>query len=140
MSEIDAYLDEELERIDRVLIRCAAESGERGNKQSRMHHTYTDRTGNLTSSMSYCVTKNGNLVLGGHCEEVKKGHTGVKEGEIFAKQLIAEFPDNIAVIQSAGMDYAGDVSAKGNDVLDSGELVAERTLKDRLTKAGFKVR
>lgn len=140
MSEIDTYLESELDNIDRVLVRCAAEAGERGNNQSRMHHTYIDRTGNLTSSMSYSVAKDGNLVLGGDCEEVNKGQAGAKEGEIFAKQLLAEFSDNIAVVQSAGMDYAGYVSAKGNDVLDSGELVAERTLKERLTKAGFIIR
>lgn len=140
MSEIDAYLEEKLDNIDRVLVRCAAEAGERGNNQSRMHHTYIDQTGNLTSSMSYSVTKDGDLVFGGDCEEVKKGQAGAKEGEKFAKQLTAEFHDNIAVIQSAGVDYAGYVSAKGYDVLDSGELVAEKTLEKRLTKAGFVIR
>lgn len=140
MAEVDAYLEEHLDNLDQVVVRCASEAGERGNNQSRSNHSYIDQTGNLTSSMSYSVVKDGDLVLGGECEVVKQGQVGAKEGEEFAKQLLAEFPTNISVIQSVGMDYAGYVSAKGYDVLDSGELVAERTLKERLTQAGFKVR
>lgn len=140
MSEVDAYLEERLDNMDQVLVRCASEAGERGNNQSRSNHSYIDQTGNLTSSMSYSVIKDGDLILGGECEVVKQGRAGAKEGAEFARELVAEFPTNISVVQSAGMDYAGYVSAKGYDVLDSGELVAEKTLKERLTQAGFKVR
>lgn len=139
MSEVDKYLAERLDNLDEALVRCAMEAGEQGNNQSRSNHSYTDKTGNLTSSMSYSVVKDGDLILGGECEVVKQGQVGAKEGAEFAKQLVAEFPTNISVIQSAGMDYAGYVSAKGYDVLDSGELIAERTLNRRLKQAGFKV-
>lgn len=69
---------------------------------------------------------------------VKEGVEGAKGGKEYAMKLVRDFPKGIVLIVVAGMNYASHVSAKGYDVLDSSELLAEKLVPQMLRKLGFK--
>jgi len=68
---------------------------------------------------------------------VKQGKDGSSKGAAYVKSLARKFPQGICLIVVAGMNYASYVSAKGLDVLDSSELLAERLVPQMLKQLGF---
>jgi hypothetical protein len=139
MAEVDAYLEENIDRIEFFTINKLSYVGEQCLISARTTNSYTDRTGNLRSSTGYVIVKNGKIVTQ-TIYEASAGtdrRTGVAEGEKFLRQIVREFPQGIALIVVAGMNYAGYVSGKGYDVLDSAELLAERLVPQLMKQLGF---
>ena len=85
---------------------------------------YIDWTANLRSSIGYVVISEGRVVAG----------EGSDEGRRFAESLLSKFATSIYLVVVAGMKYASYVSAKGYDVLDSAELLAEKLAKELLER------
>lgn len=105
------------------LIRTPAESG--GVRR------YKDQSGNLTSSVGYVVVIDGEVVYSSSFEATKPTATeGPKEGREYAYSLASQYPQGIALIVVAGMNYAAYVEAKGLGGMTSGELFA----KDKVHK------
>lgn len=126
MSEVDAYLEEQTQRIEKRIIYNLSYVGEQCVNETRSNGSYTDRTGNLRSSTGYVIVKNGKIVRISDFTSVKNGSDGSKDGATFARRLVKKFPEGIVLIIVAGMNYAAYVSAKGYNVLDSAELLAQR--------------
>lgn len=139
MSEVDNYLEEQLERREQAIIRNLEYVGEQCVNEAkrlpsppesmrRFKHqpNYIDDTGNLRSSIGYVIVKNGKVVKLSGFAVVKTGREGVRSGAAYARQLVRKFPRGIVLIVVAGMNYAAYVSAKGYNVLDSSELLAEQ--------------
>lgn len=126
MLEVDKYLDEQIERIEKRIISNLSYVGEQCLNEGRSTNSYKDQTGNLRSSIGYVIVKNGKVIKQSDFATVKTGRGGSKSGTAYARKLAGEFPDGIALIVVAGMNYAAYVSAKGYNVLDSSELLAER--------------
>lgn len=103
--------------------------GESCVRHARNHGTYTDRTGNLRSSVGYVIGDNGKVVGRSEFRPVKESHEGAKTGKEYAERLAAKFPQSIALIVVAGMSYAVHVQRKGYDVTISAELLAEQLLR-----------
>ncbi|MCC8154807.1 MAG: hypothetical protein LIP01_11780 [Tannerellaceae bacterium] len=104
--------------------------GEKCVNRARLNDTYMDQTGNLRSSIGYCVIYNG-AIQKLSCQEASKGtdkSTGVREGETFLRDLAREQQKGFALIIVAGMNYAIYVEAKGFDVLTGSRLYAEKQL------------
>lgn len=97
---------------------------------ARQNHKYTDRTGNLTSSIGYCILRDGISIEESMFDAVKNGYKGSAKGRSFMNDLVNKHTDGIALIVVAGMEYATYVNAKGLDVLDSAELKAKELIKD----------
>ncbi|MDR1223687.1 MAG: hypothetical protein LBL07_12550, partial [Tannerella sp.] len=89
-------------------------------------------------STGYIVVADGNVIRMSDFKQVKQGAEGTSDGEAFARQLIGRFPQGICLIVVAGMKYAACVSAKGYNVLDSSELLAEKLVPKMLKQLGFK--
>ena len=95
---------------------------------------YTVQSGNLTSSVGYCITEDGKIVEMSSFEAVKGkkdsvGTEGAATGRKLAMQIAREFPQGYALILVAGMHYASYVQELHHrDVLLSGELVAARLI------------
>ena len=115
MSEIDRYTEQQLERLKQVLIRNLMYIGETVLNRARSTNSYKDRTGNLRSSIGYVITVDGRIIHSSSFQTVKQGKDG----------------------SSMGMYYSSYVSAKGLDVLDSSELLAERLVPQMLKQLGF---
>ena len=71
-------------------------------------------------------------------DTVKEGREGSRGGKEYAMQLVRDFPHGIVLIVVAGMNYASYVSAKGYDVLDGSELLADKLVPQMLQQLGFK--
>lgn len=140
MSEIDAYLGKKMAEIEQLTIRNLEYVGERCIVEARSNGAYMDQTGNLRSSIGYVIVNNGKIVSISSFEKANGGSSGAvgqKDGEAYAKTIAKEFRRGIVLIVVAGMNYASAVSARGKNVIDSAELLAEQlvpTLMARLKK------
>jgi hypothetical protein len=137
-SAIDNYIENLVERKTQVMIRNLCYVGEKCLNEARTNGGYYDQTGNLRSSIGYVVVVDGNIIQMSSFTKVKSGSQGASDGQAFVKQLISKFPKGICLIVVAGMNYASCVSAKGYNVLDSSELLADKLVPQMLKKLGFK--
>ena len=137
MSEVEAYLDEQIERIEQLIIYNLSYVGDQCLTEARNTNSYKDQTGNLRSSIGYTIVKDGRVIRQSDFAVVRKGSEGKSEGEQFARSLASKFPEGIVLIVVAGMNYASYVSAKGYNVLDSAELLADRLVPSILKQLGF---
>lgn len=132
MSEVDAYLKAEAERIQMLTIRALAYLGEKCVRLARDRApelSWIDRTGNLRSSIGYIITHNGNIVQYSDFQQVKQGSEGTKTGKDFATEIAKRFSSEYVLVVVAGMNYAEYVEARDNkDVLATPELFANKEL------------
>lgn len=137
-SEIDRYIEQQVERIIKAAIYNLQFIGERCLNAARETNSYKDRTGNLRSSLGYVIVCDGKIAYQSDFEVVLQGDTGAKSGIQYAKEVARQFPEGIVLIVVAGMNYASYVSATGRDVLDSAELLADKLVPQILKQLGFK--
>lgn len=137
-AEIDRFIEAEVERLKTALVYNLCAIGEQVLNEARLTNSYKDQTGNLRSSIGYVVSVDGEIVQMSSFDVVKEGGDGAKGGKAYALQLVKDFPQGIVLIVVAGMNYASYVSAKGYDVLDSSELLADRLVPQMLGQLGFK--
>lgn len=106
--------------------------GEACVDSAKLNGSYTDQTGNLRSSIGYCVVNNGQIVSKGGFKKVKDGDTGVQKGEQYLDTIAQKYTSGIVLVVVAGMNYASYVADKGKDVLASAELTAENLVEQLL--------
>jgi hypothetical protein len=137
-AEIDRYITGRVEAIKKALVYNLYAVGEQVLNAARLTNSYKDQTGNLRSSIGYVVAVDGEIVQMSSFEVVKDGGEGSRGGKEYAMQLVRDFPQGVVLIVVAGMNYASYVSAKGYDVLDSSELLADKLVPQMLQQLGFK--
>lgn len=126
MSQIDAYIGRKLDEFVEECISNLQMVGEAVIAEARTSGSYTDRTGNLRSSVGYVIVRDGEIVNKGGFDS---GKEGAEEGARYAESLAGKYPQGIVLIVVAGMNYAAYVSAKGYNVLESAELLSEKMIK-----------
>lgn len=108
--------------------------GEACLNNARTNHKYKVQTGNLTSSLGYCILVDGNIVHAG--QPSGKGKEGETMGKDFLQEMAATMPQQgIVFVMVAGMPYAKYVEAMGLDVLDSSEAMAKKKIAELVEKA-----
>lgn len=119
-----------MERYRKACILKLQYIGEKCIKDARLTGSYTDRTGNLRSSIGYVIVDRGLIAYESAFPPVKGGKEGSKEGEAYAKQLASQYGigSGIALIVVAGMNYASYVQRRGYNVTASAELLAEQLI------------
>lgn len=138
MEEIERYTEERLERFRQAVIRTLFIIGERCINKARRDGNYKDQTGNLRSSIGYVISVDGQVISYSDFQSVKSsGRGGSKEGLKFAREIAKEYPNDMCLIVVAGMKYAAYVSAKGYDVIEGAELLAEEQAKKLLKQLEF---
>lgn len=137
-TEIDRYITGCVEAIKKALVYNLCAVGEQVLNAARLTNSYKDQTGNLRSSIGYVVAVDGEIAQMSSFDTVKEGREGSRGGKEYAMQLVRDFPNGIVLIVVAGMNYASYVSAKGYDVLDSSELLADKLVSQMLQQLGFK--
>lgn len=120
-------LSAEAERLGRDVVRQLMVAGERVRNEATERGSYKDRTGNLRRSVGYVV-----LVDGRVASEAFDGGEGGAEGRRLSLEVARRFPRGAVLVVVAGMRYASYVAARGYDVLDSAELMAERIVPELL--------
>lgn len=133
-SAINAYFNKRLQMVKSAMIESLAYVGEEALKQARTGHRYKDQTGNLTSSIGYCILDNGRVVFESDFASVLNGKEGSREGRDYLRKLISENSSGLVFIMVAGMPYAQYVEAMNLDVLESAEMLAKRMLPQILKR------
>lgn len=153
-AEIDKYIEKQVERITKALIRNLQYVGERvinharslpspsaaaykGKRIPPHQPNYIDWTVNLRSSIGYVIVCDGKVVTEGGFKVEGNGADGAKSGIQYAKEIVRQFPEGIVLVVVAGMEYAAYVTAKGYDVLDSAEILADQLVPKFLKQLGF---
>lgn len=127
-SSINEYLERKAQMLHAAMLNSLIYVGEEAVKEAREHGRYKDRTGNLRSSVGYCIADDGRIVKESSFDVVQKGTQGSQEGRQFLHRLVSEHPSGLVLIVVAGMEYAAYVEAKNLNVLDSAEQMAEREI------------
>ncbi len=106
-------------------------------KRAREEHdnNWTDRTGNLRSSIGYAYYNEAHKQIQSAFNVVGKGAEGSEQGKRFVDEIAKLFSNTYALIVVAGMDYAGYVEARGRDVLAGARLLAEEQLQQAMNRA-----
>lgn len=142
-SQVDAYLQQQLQRRELALLNAFIYVGEACIKEARENGSYIDQTGNLRSSIGYVILKDGVIYQNGgfnsSSHKGTDGKEGADKGEKFMKKLISEYRKGLALIVVAGMEYSAYVEAKNYNVLTSAEIMAQQMVPLILRKLGFKV-
>lgn len=138
MSEINAAIQAEAERVEMLTIRALAYLGEKCVIEARdrpQEASWFDQSGNLRSSIGYVIVHNGKIIKYSEFNQVKQGTDGIKEGKELAKELAKQYTSGYALIVVAGMNYAELVEAMDNkNVLASAELFARGELPKMMVK------
>lgn len=138
-SAMAEFFERCIQRLEYAIVRKMCYVGEQCVNAARTSHTYTDQTGNLTSSIGYAVSIDGTIVQCSSFPVVRKGEQGAKDGEEYVRDIIAKYPQGIVLVIVAGKNYAVFVSDKGYDVIDSAETLAETLIPRMLKQLGLKV-
>ena len=133
-SQINAYIEDWVARKNQALVNNLLAVGEQVRNEAVSNGSYTDRTGNLRRSVGYVVTIDGQIYKAG---SFSGSSEGAAEGETYARSLVSKFPRGIVLIVVAGMNYAAYVSARGYNVLDSAELLADKLVPQMLKQLGI---
>ena len=126
------YLERKAGELRRVLVNNLIYVGEQAVKEARQRGRYQDRTGNLRSSIGYCILDDGKPVKLDGFEVVKDGRQGAEQGRKFIESLMSEHSTGLVLIVVAGMEYAQYVEAMNLNVLDSAEQMAQRLVPELL--------
>ena len=126
-QDIKQMVDARMKIIEKAIIMRLSRLGEMCVNEARTNGGYTDRTGNLRSSVGYVIMANGKEVSSKFVL-TKDGQQGIKQGSSLALQISSKFATGYAIIVVAGMDYAYYVEATGLNVLDSAEALCKKQL------------
>lgn len=111
------------EILDKKVVRTLVHIGESSVNEAVNNGNYTDKTGNLRSSIGFVVANDGRVI-----EEGGFWNMGGTEGQAIGRALAyqkASETTEISLIVVAGMKYAQYVADKGYNVLDSAEIVIQ---------------
>lgn len=143
LSQIDKYMERQLKRQERALINTLSYIGQQCVNRARVSGSYTDRTGNLRSSIGYIIAVDGKVRSISDFQPVSgsdgRGEQGTKTGAEYAKQIAAQYPIGTILVVVAGMHYAKYVAAKGFDVLASAELEAHKLIPKLLKQLEIEI-
>lgn len=138
-ADIHARMNRMLELRKKALIGQLFYIGEECLTQARSGHKYLNQTGNLCSSIGYCILDDGKIISEGEWKAVAGGKgdgtEGQKQGVAFLHDLASkQTTKGIVFLMVAGMPYAQYVEAMSLDVLDTSEQMAQRKIKDMLNR------
>lgn len=114
IANIERVFEEFTETINNKTLESLQYMGEEFVNKAREQISYTDRTGNLRSSIGYIILHDGKTIeanISGSQNE------GIAKASRFAAEVAADYPDGYVLIGVAGMEYAAAVESKGYDVI-----------------------
>ena len=128
-SDIKKLIEEKFKRIEAAILLRLQKVGEDFVTNARIGGTYTDRTGNLRSSVGYLVLRNGQQYTKGGFELILTGVDGTKKGRVVLEEVASKYPTGLVLIVVSGMSYSAAVESRGRDVLTGSSQIAVIELK-----------
>lgn len=130
--DLNRFYDRFGDDADEKILEVLNYLGESFVSDARESGNYTDRTGNLRSSIGYAVVKDGHI-LSEDFQASERGSdksTGVNQARRLVKTLAGEHSTGWVLIGVAGMDYAVSVeNINGRDVISSSAKETELLMK-----------
>ena len=122
LQQIEARMQQYAERSKKVLSRRVAYIAEDAINEQRRKDVgnWTDRTKNLRGSLGYKVNNDGQQVINGLNESASQVARDASAAAIV--EMMRKYKRGIIVVACAGMPYAGPVSRRGYNVLDTAKL------------------
>lgn len=137
-ADIRTMINDRIERKKQALFVRLFYIAEECLNNARESHKYKVQTGNLTSSINYCIIDNGEIVKAGEWKATpgtENGKAGMEKGMEYLQQMADAQPqDGITFLMVAGMPYARYVEAMSLDVLETSEDMAARKIKVMIQK------
>ncbi|MFW5481615.1 MAG: hypothetical protein ACOCN9_01820 [Prevotella sp.] len=137
-ADIRKMINERIERKKQALYVRLFYIAEQCLNNARENHKYKVQTGNLTSSINYCIIDNGEIIKAGEWKATpgtENGKEGIDKGMEYLREMAEAQPhDGITFLMVAGMPYAKYVEAMSLDVLESSEEMAEKKVKEMIQK------
>jgi len=119
------YIEERVNREIAILQRI----GEEFVNKARSINTYTDRTGNLRSSIGYVLLWDGDIQK----QNFNPKADAKKQVSELMVKLKSDYPKGMVLIGFAGMEYAAAVESKNYDVI-SGSAPTKQAMEDAFKK------
>lgn len=132
-EDMERWFDRFEERSYEKLFILLSAAGEKFVEIARKSGSYTDRTGNLRSSVGYVIYNNGEAISE-NFERVANGGKGLSNARQLANKVGSTQKNGMSLVCVAGMNYAAAVEAKGKDVITSGSIQCEDYLKKALKR------
>ena len=141
IADIKKALEQVNANFDQAIIERLSFVGEKFVINARNNGAYTDRTGNLRSSIKYFIMKDGKIINGEFNDEVKpaltkKNNLAKDQPVNLERNVVAEiaerFPKGYVLVGMAGMNYAAYVESKNYDVITASAITAENDLRKSL--------
>ena len=89
--------------------------------------SFTDRTGNLRSSIGFIIMKDGDE-LKSDFEQTLDGASGKTKAISYAKEVGGQYKGSYTLVVVAGMEYAAAVESLGYDVMTGSSIQATENL------------
>lgn len=119
------YFQQQVELAMKLLLQ---EFGEKLVAFAKDTHTYTDRTGNLTNSISYAIVRHKEIL---YYNEVQREEANTAALKV-AMKMAESLSDAYSLIVVAGMNYAAFVESRGYNVILPAELKAKQEFTNKV--------
>ena len=119
------YFQQQVELAMKLLLQ---EFGEKLVAFAKDTHTYTDRTGNLTNSISYAIVRHKEILYYNEVQREEANATALK----VAMKMAESLSDAYSLIVVAGMNYAAFVESRGYNVILPAELKAKQEFTNKV--------
>jgi hypothetical protein len=123
---LNDYVQERVDREVSILLRV----GEEFVNQARRSGEYTDRTGNLRSSIGYILINDGKII---HQYITGKTSKGKQTAISFINEIKSVYNKGLVLVGFAGMQYAAAVESKGYDVI-TGSAPTQEMMRTAFSK------
>ena len=132
--EIRAEIEREYKRFLQRLVASLQYCGEEIINSIRNGElsNWSDRSGNLRSSIGYIVTIDGQIAFESDFQLVLGAQEGSETGRAYARALASLHPSGIALIVVAGMNYASYVEAMETKQVLAGAEVQGRAIVEKM--------
>lgn len=129
-SDIHKMMHDKIAKLEKTVEARLIRIGDKFVRDARLNADFTDRTGNLRSSIGYLLLESGKTIKSDF-DQTKDGLIGKNNAKKYAKELAAlhsEYSKGYVLIVVAGMEYAAKVESKGFDVLTGSSISAKSDL------------
>jgi hypothetical protein len=127
-EDVAAIIRKHTEAIKASIVKRLIAIGDICVSDARANGNYTDRTGNLRSSVGYVVAKDGKVVASSDFDSIGGATIGPRAGRSLAESVASQ-TRGLVLVLVAGMNYAQYVADKGFNVLDSAGIIAEQMVR-----------
>lgn len=126
-AEIHKTMLNKIAKMEKTMEARLIRIGNKFVRDARLNADFTDRTGNLRSSIGYVLIGDGTPIKADF-EDTKNGLLGKAKAIEYATEITSGYTHGYVLVVVAGMEYAARVESHGFDVLTGSSIAATNEL------------